>query len=89
MIWDWVKAPSIEALDDCRAKHLEALHGEEAQYIRSYYQPKEYKFCRAYTQTYLNLGVHTTQRNESYHNVVKARLNKNMPISKAIQVIVE
>ena len=42
-----------------------------------------------YTQTYLNLGVHTTQRGESYHVVVKAQLHKNMPISKAIQVIVE
>jgi hypothetical protein len=89
IIWDWVKAPSVEDLDERRGKLLEALHSEEAVYIQSYYRPKEYQFCRAYTQTYLNLGVHSTQRNESYHNVVKARLNKNMPISKAIQVIVE
>jgi hypothetical protein len=81
--------PSVEDPNECRAKLLAALHNEEAYYMQSYYQPKEYQFCRAYTQTYLNLGVHTTQRCESYHIVVKARLNKNMPLSKSIQTIVE
>jgi hypothetical protein len=57
MIWDWVKAPSIKDLDEYRAKLLAALRFEEAEYIRNYYQPKEYQFCRAYTRTYLNLGV--------------------------------
>jgi hypothetical protein len=61
----------------------------KAEYIRSYYQPKEYQFCRAYTQTYRNLGVHTTQRNKGYHVVTKARLSKNTPLSKAIRIIVD
>jgi hypothetical protein len=89
MIWSWVMAPSIEALDECRAKLLTALDSKEAKYIQSYYQPKEQQFCRAYTQTYSNLGVHTTQRGESYHVVVKAHLTVNTPISQAIQTIVE
>jgi hypothetical protein len=89
MIWNWVKAPSIEGLDECRGKLLAALYSDEAEYIRGYYLPKEYQFCRVYTQTYSNLDVHTTQRNGSYHNIVKAKLHKNMPISKAIQIIVE
>jgi hypothetical protein len=87
MIWDWVKAPSIEELDKCRSKLLEALDGKEVEYIQGYYQPKEYQFCRAYTQTYMNLGVHTTQRSESNHYVLKARLHKNLPVSRAIQII--
>ena len=89
MIWNQVQAPSIKDLDKCRIKLLEALDSEEAEYIKGYYQPEEYRFYRAYTCTYLNLGVNTTQRNESYHNVVKARLNKNMLVLKAIQTIVK
>src|ERR1700734_3498404 len=82
-------AASIKALNECRAKLIAALEDEEVEYIQSYYQPKEQQFCQAYTQTYRNLGVHTTQRNESYHVVVKARLTVNTPISQAIQTIVE
>ena len=61
IIWDWVKAPSVEDLDERRGKLLEAMHSEEAVYIQSYYQPKEYQFCRAHTRTYSNLGVHSTR----------------------------
>jgi MULE transposase-like protein len=87
IIWDWVKAPSIKELDKCRSTLLQTLDSKEAKYIQSYYQPKEYQFCRAYTQTYINLGVHSTQRSESYHFVLKARLHKNLPVSRAIQII--
>jgi hypothetical protein len=66
---------------------LRALDGKDAEYIKSYYQPKENQFCRAYTQTYSNLGVHSTQRAESNHFVLKARLHKNLPVSKAIMII--
>jgi len=68
---------------------LKALDDKEAEYIQGYYQPKEYQFCRAYTQTYMNLGVHTTQRSESNHHVLKARLHKNLPVSRAIQIILD
>jgi hypothetical protein len=89
MIWNWVKAPSLEELEECRSKLLVALEHKEQAYIRNYYQLKEFQFCRAYTQTYQNLGVHTTQRGESYHVVVKTKLHKDMPISKAIQIILQ
>ena len=36
-----------------------------------------------------NLGVHSTQRNKGYHPITKRNLYKNLPISKAIEVIVE
>jgi hypothetical protein len=49
MIWDWVKALSVKELEKCRSALLQALDGKEAEYIQSYYQPKEYQFCRAYT----------------------------------------
>ena len=87
MIWDWVKAPSVKELDEHRSKLLEALDNREVEYIQGYYQPKESQFCRAYTQTYMNLGVHTTQRSESNRYVLKARLHKNLPVSRAIQII--
>ena len=82
-------APSIKALNKCRAELLTALNSKEAEYIQSYYQLKEQQFYRAYTQTYSNLSVHTTQRGESYHVVVKAHLTVNTLISQAIQTIVE
>jgi hypothetical protein len=37
----------------------------------------------------MNLGVHTTQRSESNHHVLKARLHKNLPVSRAIQIIID
>jgi hypothetical protein len=89
MIWNWVIAPSIKALNECCTKLLEALHNEEARYIKDYYQLKEHHFCQAYTQTYLNLGVHTTQHGESYYVVVKAHLIVNTPISQAVHTIVK
>jgi hypothetical protein len=89
LLWAWVKAPDIESLDKQRQELLEALHPAERVYILEYYQPKEPQFCRAYTQTYLNLGVHSTQRNESYHVVVKQKLHKHLSLSKAIRTISE
>jgi hypothetical protein len=41
------------------------------------------------TQQLPNLGVHSTQRNESYHVVVKTRLHKHLPISKAVHTIAD
>ena len=67
----WIKAELIDELKDARKALLAKLRKEERDYLREYYQPKEHQFCRAYTHTYLNLNVHSTQRNESYHVVVK------------------
>src|ERR1035438_1192866 len=64
----WVKA-DIDSLDEKRDELLKELHADEQAYIYKNYQPKEPQFCRAYTRTYPNLGVHSTQRNESYHVV--------------------
>jgi hypothetical protein len=35
-----------------------------------------------------NLGANSTQRNKSYHIVIKQKLNKNLSISAACKVIV-
>ena len=89
MIWDQVKAPSIEELNECRSKLLRALDSKDVEYIKSYYQLKENQFCQAYTQTYLNLGVHSTQRAKSNHFVLKAKLHKNLLVLKAIMIILD
>jgi hypothetical protein len=36
----------------------------------------------------LNLGVNSTQRNESYHIIVKQKLNKNLSVSAACEAII-
>ena len=84
----WVKA-DIDSLDEKRDELLKELHADEQAYICKNYQPKEPQFCRAYTWTYPNLGVHSTQRNESYHVVVKQKLYRHLPIGKAVRAIVE
>jgi hypothetical protein len=89
LIWAWVKGPDIESLDKGQDELFKALHKKEQMYISEYYQEKEPQFCRTYTRHLPNLGVHSTQRNESYHAVVKTRLHKHLPISKAVHTIVD
>jgi hypothetical protein len=84
----WVKSPDLEALENARKKLLSCLCSPERAYLRDFYQPKEPQFCRAYTRLLPNLGVHSTQRNESYHVVVKKRLHKNLTVSAACEAIV-
>jgi hypothetical protein len=84
----WVKAPHLEALENARKKVLGRLRSEDRTYLRTFYQPKEPQFCRVYTRELLNLGVYSTQRNESYHVVIKQRLYKNLTISAACEAIV-
>jgi hypothetical protein len=67
---------------------LQSLQPRERHYLQQYYQPKEIQFCRAYANTYVNLGVYSTQRIESYHVVIKRNLNKNLTISVAIEALV-
>jgi hypothetical protein len=65
----------MEDFNKCYTELLEALDGEEREYILGYYKLKEYQFCRIYTRTYLNLSVNSTRRSESYHIVVKDKLH--------------
>lgn len=84
----WVTALDLESLEKARRTLLSRLASQERDYLRQIYQPKELQFCRAYTRSLLNLGVHSTQRNESYHVVVKKRLNKNLSVSAACEAII-
>ena len=84
-----MKAPDIGSLNKHRQELFKALDKEEQVYIYGYYQEKEPQFCQAYTQQLPNLGAYSTQRNKSYHVVVKTRLHKHLPISKAVHTIVE
>jgi hypothetical protein len=68
---------------------IEQLLPKEREYITSYYQPKEKGFARAFTTTYLNLSVHSTQRGEGYHPVVKKHLHKHLTLLKACHYLVE
>ena len=84
----WVKALDLETLEKARNKILSRLRSDDRTYLRTYYQPKEPQFCRAYTRVLPNLGANSTQRNESYHVVVKQKLNKNLSVSAACEAIV-
>jgi hypothetical protein len=87
LLWKWIKALDLDALDASRDALILALRDDEKEYLTNYYQPKEPSFCRAYTSKYPNLGCHSTQRNEKMHDVIGLGLSKNTPVGKAIEVI--
>ena len=89
LIWTWIKAPDLQTLDSAREKLILRLHDDEKEYLVEYYQPKEPSFARAYTSRLSNLGIHSTQRNEKYHDVASVGLSKNIPVARAIELISE
>jgi hypothetical protein len=60
LIWNWVKAPDIEALETARQALLDHIRPAEHIYLTNYYEPKEPSFCSAYMSKYPNLGVNST-----------------------------
>jgi hypothetical protein len=87
LMWSWIKAPDLEALTTARDKFILALRTDEKEYLVGYYQPKEPSFCSAYTCRYPNLGVESTQRNESFHHNASRGLSKSLPLYQAVAVI--
>ena len=85
----WIQAESREELERCRAKLTDALGDDGKEYVKNFCEPKEPQFCRAYTRSYANLGVHSTQRNKSYSAVLKAGLQSHLPLSKAVALIID
>ena len=68
---------------------LQELLPREQEYLLVNYQPKEHQFIRAYTRSYPNLGVNSTQRSELYHNVIKSLVNRQMPLADSMRRIKE
>ena len=89
LVWQWIQVTTVPEEKEARAKLLSAVNTAERIYIESYYQPKREQFLRLYTSKLPNLGVHSTQRGESYHNVVKECLNRQLPLPDAVQRICE
>jgi hypothetical protein len=85
---EWVKAQTLEALEEKRKALFKLLCREDVEYIERFYRPKEHQFIRAYTTKLRNLGSHSTQRNESYHVVVKKELNPHLQLSDAIEELI-
>ena len=87
LIWQWVQSPTISELNRNRAKLRRQLQPEEQRYLEIEYQPKEAAFMTAYTKTYANLGVHSTQRGEGYHPQIKAVCHRTKPLHEAVRAI--
>ena len=66
---------------------MRQLNQPEALKIKDYWGPREVYFNRAYTRRYRNLGANTSQRGESIHPVIKARLHKDLTLLKVIDRI--
>ena len=46
-------------------------------------------FCRAFTSSYRNIGLDSTQRNESFGHLVKATLNPQLPLEEYLRRLQE
>ena len=68
---------------------FQELLPREQEYLLDNYQPKEYQFICAYTRSYPNLGVNSTQQSESYHSVIKSLVNQQMPLAESVRRIKE
>ena len=84
LVWSWIKSSTQEALEKRRGNLLAAVDIKEAMYLNEFYRPKESQFIHVYTSKRANLGIHSTQRSESYHNVVKECLNRQLSLSQAV-----
>ncbi|KJZ68301.1 hypothetical protein HIM_12309 [Hirsutella minnesotensis 3608] len=85
LIWEYIQAPDEEQLGKGRHRLLAEMREPERLYVENNWKGKEPQFARAHTRHYPNLGCNTTQRNESYHVVVKASLNRQLPLQVACQ----
>jgi hypothetical protein len=84
LVWSWIKSSTEKVLEERRGKLLAAVDVNEATYLNKFYRPKESQFIHAYISKLPNLGVHSTQRSESYHNVVKECLNRQLSLPQAV-----
>ncbi|KJZ70957.1 hypothetical protein HIM_09661 [Hirsutella minnesotensis 3608] len=89
LIWEYIQAPDEEQLGKGRHKLLAEMREPERLYVENNWKEKEKQFARAHTRHYPNLGCNTTQRNESYHVVVKASLNRQLPLQVACQKLAQ
>lgn len=71
--------------EDLRA----AVHPEEQKYLLRFHRPKEVQYVRFYTHKLNSLGSSSSQRGESYHNVVKRAFHRQLPLDEAVRLIGE
>ena len=85
VINEQVKAKTVKEIGKKRLELFKLLRSVDYEYIKGFYQPKEHQFTRAYTRKLLNLRVYLTQRNESYHAIVKKNLSPYLQLSDVIK----
>ncbi len=84
MIWKWVKSSTLMELVANRTKLLQTLLLAEQEYFLLNYQPKEHQFIRACTRSY---PTNSTQRSESYYNLIKGLVNREIPLAESVRRI--
>ena len=87
LIWAYTKSESPAELEANRDALMRQLDQPEALKIKDHWGPREAYFNRAYTRRYRNLGANTSQRGESIHPVIKARLHKDLALPEVVDRI--
>jgi hypothetical protein len=88
MAWGYVKSMSLKDLESNRAYLVENLKPEDKQYILKNWQEREPRFIWYYTKSYPNLGSTSSQRGESYHDIVRELTNGQLCLEDATKHLI-
>ncbi len=87
LIWKWIKSPNLIDFEANRTALLQLLLSKEQEYLLINYHPKEHQFVWAFTWSYPNLGINSKKHDESYHNVIKILVNRQMLLAESVRQI--
>lgn len=88
LCWKWVKSVDTEQLRLNETALLAALQPSEKDYFK-YWQSREQRVVYAHTRFNANMGSTSSQRGESYHPVIREVTNSQLPLSMAVQRLVD
>lgn len=81
--WAYIKSATMEDLESNRQALYNHLKAPARQYISEVWGPKECRVIRCYTRLFFNLGMHSSQRVESYHVVLKDMTNGQLSLENS------
>ena len=75
LVWQYIESATLLDLESNRSALLEEMHADDKQYILDNWRHDEKLFIVAHTRRYPNLSAISTQRGESFHQVVHQVMN--------------
>lgn len=85
-VWRWIKSSTPAILTETRPELLLSVKEQEREYLHKNWvtSQKERRLIRCYTQYLPNLGAKSTQRHESYNEILHGFLNPRFTLPEAV-----